>query len=466
MRFLLIQNQIKTVPSVNLLSTLGSTASRGRDERIGMFGTGYIYALALVARHGLADHFKICLGNEVYTMVLKVEEAQDARGNVSELVKVALKKQNGGTYDLNIDARFGAMDWTDIGMAVREFISNAIDGQTDYDGKPQKIRVEVVENDRASKDFIRVYLPLTEEISDYMDDLKDNFLQFRFDYNPNKIILLKKKPGPARFYRKGVFVGAFGMNSLYDYNISNLELKECRIIDSYEAERKAAIALMMDKTGKLREYFIKGRDRAWEDEINTYYLNPNSYSSNPMYQEIKENYTKCFMGAHGDKVVACRTIQEANVLSNKGFNPIIIESSEIYNGLRSSGAPIIENVLTEDDRDGRMIVDTVPEHIARLDEIWNMLVGFGLTSNLEKPSIKSFRRVEQFDSKDAYAIYSFADKTILMNASYTNGSALTHSLLHELGHHITKAVDQTLPMQEFGYNVAARLFEQIFQKTG
>lgn len=444
MSFLLIENRTKTKPSINLLSTLGASDSRDRYESIGMFGTGTLNAIAILVRENLHEGTKICLGNDVYTIVPKIEETQSARGNVNEIVRIFLKKQNGGLIDLNITSGFGIKDWTNPGMALREFISNAIDGQTDYDGKPQKVRIEVIDNDRASKDYVRVYIPMSREVEKYVDNLKKNFLMFRFNYNPKQTILPKDEPGPARLYRKGVFVGEFGINSLYDYNIDNLELKECRIVDSYEAERKAAIALMTNKSGKLKKFFQT--EGFWEHEINTYYFNPSSYYSYSDFDEIKTNFSKNFVEALGTNVVACRNSQEALVLSNKGYVPKIINSTEIYTGLKNIGAPVIEKVLSENDREGRVIVDAMSEHIRSLDEVWSMVVSLGLSANKEKPSLKSFRRVEQYDGRDAYAVYVFNDKEILMNAAYTSGTTLIHSLLHELGHHITESLDGSLPM--------------------
>lgn len=464
MTFLLIENRIKNKPSINLLSTLGASGSRGRYESIGMFGTGTLNAIAILVRKHLWEGSKICLGTDVYTIIPKAEETQDARGNINHIVRIYLKKQNGGLIDLNITAAYGIDNWHTVDMALREFISNAIDGQIDYDGKIQNVKVEVTESDRASKDCVRVYIPMNAEVAEYMDNIKNNFICTRFTYNPKQVVLPKNEPGPSRFYRKGVFAGEFGENALFDYNLPDLKIDECRIVDSDVARRSAARAIMLNKNMLVR--YFKAAPDCWErKDISTYYFSPQNYSYDDECAKIRENFEQALTSVLGVNKVVCQNKNEADVLRAKGYEPEIIEDSYLYEGIKQKTTlKKISDVLSKNEREGRMIVDTLPEHIRSFDEVWDMLVSMNLTANKKKPSLTSYRRVEMHDGRDAFAMYDFTNKEVLINADYTSGTNLIQSLLHELGHHITEALDGSLPMQEFGFNVAARLYEKICAK--
>ena len=455
--FMMIQNTVSHIPTVNVMSTLGASTARGNDNKIGQFGSGFKYSLAVLARHGLLDSLKICLGKDVYTFFTRGEDGRDSAGRDVYIEKIYMKTQGGSTYDLNISVNFGAMDWTSVDMALREFVSNAIDGQIEHTGRASDVKIEPVEKNRAKDGFIRIYVEMTRAVERYFDTIKDKFICLRHSYNPRETVLEKENQGPARIYRKGVLVGEFGDMSLFDYNIPNIELKESRIVDSYEAERSAAAALVLDTTGKLAKYFeAMGREDVWELDISPYYFNLANYKHVSAYPEMIKNYASAFLKANNG-AVACRTKAEASAMEAKGYDAIVIPKGEIFEGLIESGADTSEKLMSKDEREGRVIVDTLPSHTKALDYIWGAIVRSGLHANKDKPSLKSFRRVELHDKRDAHALYDCTTETVLMNAECEDGTRLYKSLIHELAHHITGANDGSLPMQEFGFALSAFL---------
>ncbi len=176
--FLMIENRTNSVPSFEMLRMLGASGSRGDESKIGQFGSGVPNSLALFARHGILNGVKVCLSEDVYTFNLKAHAVKDGNYRNVVLEEICIKKQNGGTCNLNISTEFGGIDWTDLTMGVREFVSNAYDGNHDSFGSYDGVRIEIVEDNQARKKTgtVRVFIPLTPAIQEYYDNLSKYFL--------------------------------------------------------------------------------------------------------------------------------------------------------------------------------------------------------------------------------------------------------------------------------------------------
>src|ERR1044072_4510986 len=108
-----------------------------------------------------------------------------------------MKKQNGGKYPLNISTEFGALDWRGVGMALREFISNAYDWADRND-----VNITETETARAKDGLIQLYIPMTYKVRDYYEKRARYFLMVDPSYNPDQVVITKPtydELSPARF---------------------------------------------------------------------------------------------------------------------------------------------------------------------------------------------------------------------------------------------------------------------------
>ena len=124
--FVCIQNPgVAPVEGFTLLG-VSTTRDCGVEGTVGQFGSGNKHAINVLLRAGLKV-FVYC-GKTRLDFQTRDDEIDD--GLVRKPVKRVVCKMGGTstrTIDLGWVLDFGAIDWTDLGMALREFVSNAID---------------------------------------------------------------------------------------------------------------------------------------------------------------------------------------------------------------------------------------------------------------------------------------------------------------------------------------------------
>ena len=96
------------------------------EGAIGQFGSGNKHAINLLLRAGLK--VVVYCGKTRLDFQTRDDEIDD--GLTRKPIRRVMCKMGGTstrTIDLGWVLDFGAIDWTDLGMALREFVSNAID---------------------------------------------------------------------------------------------------------------------------------------------------------------------------------------------------------------------------------------------------------------------------------------------------------------------------------------------------
>ena len=257
--FLLVQNPgVAPVEGFTLLG-VSTTRDCGVEGAIGQFGSGNKHAINVLLRAGLK--VIVYCGKTRLDFQTRDDEIDD--GLIRKPVKRVMCKLGGTstrTIDLGWVLDFGAIDWTELGMALREFVSNAIDRtlrQENGEFIPAMLdgRLAVVpvcdEKVKAKDGYTRVYVELNAGVQRYVDDLPKRFLHFSADPSQVKKSFLPKGDRnlngkkTAVIYRAGVFVREIEENSdesVYDYNFKQdeLQIDECRNASDYTV--KAAIA--------------------------------------------------------------------------------------------------------------------------------------------------------------------------------------------------------------------------------
>lgn len=461
MLFLRVENKVRHIPDVDFLVTVGESTSRGNANAIGQFGSGFVYTLALFARHGILSACKICLGKDVYTPFVESSIKKDGTGCVREINKIGLKKQNGGKYDLNIATGLGEIDWTDITMGVREIISNAFDGAETYDGTYNSVDItQVAENQcRAADGVVRVYIPVIPEVEDYISNIDQYFLCIKKNYNPNVKVLAKTSiDGPALIYRKGVLVGKIGKKSIFNYNLPDIPLNECRVVNYNQAKEECAKAIVQhareDQLNRFVSDILLGCNtdtEVWENTFSQWDINPR-YMGNI----AEERFNKSIAKVLGSTIV-CANDLEKEMVKSKGMHGVV-PKKDSYDIFANANIIKAKDILSDIEALGNTIIPA-NNNVAHIrNRVWEKLEKLNLTQGKKIPNVYCFNSALNAGTKTmGYCDSKFENIYIHEDISNDTGNQLYSVMLEEIGHYITRAMDCTRDFQTFFIGLAARL---------
>jgi hypothetical protein len=266
-----------TVLGVSLADTSDNQAV------IGQFGSGN--------KHGVA----VCLRNNVSPVVFcgtlrldfftKPQTVADSKAS-KDFARVCVKY--GGTdpttgasrsssEDLGFVMSYGEKDWGEIALALREFVSNAIDRAIREHADWRSVKIEIVDEARvrAKRDHTRVFLPLTPEVLEFYNNLGRWFLHFSEPECLDKSILPKANRNlgdrkAAVIFRRGVRVREFeslDTESLFDYNLNDLTIDEARKASDWDVRHHCGQALASadkDVLAILFSHLLNSDQPAWE----------------------------------------------------------------------------------------------------------------------------------------------------------------------------------------------------------
>lgn len=201
------------------LSLIGGSTKRNDAEKIGFFGSGNKYALAVLLRNKIP--FEIYSGINHIEITTKQVTMRDTSFNAIVI--------NGKETDLTDSMGPKWNPW----MAVREFYSNAID-----EGNHMW---EVVDEINPQPDITSFYITLTPELEKIHNERELYFSDFRKDlihYNTEVGEIYPKSGIYLNLYRKGIRCLEDEKQSAFDYNFYKLDINESRIVmDNYGTYR-------------------------------------------------------------------------------------------------------------------------------------------------------------------------------------------------------------------------------------
>jgi hypothetical protein len=223
---------------------------------IGQFGSGNKHAVAVLLRNELSPVvFAGTMRLEFGTRPQIVSDAQATK----EFARVVVKyggsdpvtgASRSSTEDLGFVLNYGEKDWDEVALALREFVSNAIDRSIREVGNWSGVKIEVVSDSqvRAKAGYTRVFVPLTAEVLQFYNDLGKWFLHFSEPQLLEKAILPKNNRNlgnrkAAVIYRRGVRVREFESSdteSLFDYNLDHLRIDESRRASDWDVTEECA----------------------------------------------------------------------------------------------------------------------------------------------------------------------------------------------------------------------------------
>jgi len=210
MKFIRIKNAGIIEPQA--LHLLGASTKRNDNTKIGQFGSGNKYAIAYLLRNGYS--LNVFAGKQEVSIETKPEKFRDQEFNLVYI--------NGEKTSITTEM---GKDWQ-FWQAIREIYCNAID------------------EGGCTMDFVQEFSPVENETHFYIDTKKD-VLEFvsNFDnyFATNKKVIfecefgriLEKSGTSANIYRKGIRCHNTKKTSMYDYDFSEMEIDENRLVRYY-----------------------------------------------------------------------------------------------------------------------------------------------------------------------------------------------------------------------------------------
>lgn len=462
-RWLLIENL--GVCGTDLMTIVGASTSRSNDEMLGQFGSGFKYSVALLLRQSIG--LRVYVGTNGYEFGVDERSTRDVTGNRFDIREVVMKQVAGSgrkTKGMGFDVSFGEIDWQDVGMAAREFISNAADASMALSNNYDKVRVEIVDEPGkwAKEGHTRVYIQATGPIVKYFEGLHENFLIFDTVYDKSQTILPKKDPGSnVRIYRKGVLAGTFNYPSLFDYNFHDIDVNECRIVRESSAKDHCTAYLREAPEDSLIEYLEAIRDgkAVWETtQIDLHGLRLYSWEKTT-YPATLNRWKNAIRRVFSDDGVVCQNDREVDAVGRKGLKPVRIDDGYLAHALASFEMKSANDVLDSFERDGRTKIELSAPQQDFCRSIWNRLVGLGVTEDKPMPEIEGYHDLMNSGS-NILGYYDRERKVVGLSRDILDTKfLLTKTFIEEASHYISGAGDCTRDLQDIAFRIAAKLME-------
>lgn len=342
-QYIKIWNTSDCVPRI-ALEKLGFSTKRNNSNTIGMFGSGIKFAPIAALRKGLDWYFVGADDDGQYTMQFV---SQYEYG-------VECVAYNYGDYtkpsSFTVDA--GILSWVDEFQIYREAISNAIDSTVD--GGSWGREIVSASEIKYEPGIFAIYITASPELVKIHNEFNKYFLCDRSPIYSNNnlagISLYESYDDSLRIYCRGVLVGFFpDKKSLYDYNSIGISLNEERNIKSmYSFEWDlSSFFSSLEGDSKILTDFIRGATKPSCKE----YFEYNSYQPGSLYNEFAKNWKQAFISIYGENAVIYNVQAIAhgvdNLLTRRGYKPVLIYSDNVYSGLISAGISDYTSVVDE-----------------------------------------------------------------------------------------------------------------------
>lgn len=209
MNYLKISNQGLICPEDLML--IGSSTKREQTNKIGMFGSGWKYALAWMLRNDCKP--VIFSGNEQIKIDFNVKMH---RTNVVNVITV-------NDLETSLTTEMGPK-WTGW-MAIREVLSNAID-----EGE-HSITTSWLPEFKGEENITTIYIPMSSELSEVMLKFDSYFAFYRKESWSNETcrMFIKTEESNLNIYRKGIRCYDTNTRSKLDFDFDDIQISEDRL---------------------------------------------------------------------------------------------------------------------------------------------------------------------------------------------------------------------------------------------
>lgn len=434
---LCIQN--KGEAPIEAYTLLGYSTARGNDKSIGQFGTGAKHGVCVLLRAGI--DVKIYCGTQSLTFGTREDEV-----NGKTVTRVTVKVGTRKPRDLDWILDFGAIDWTEVRMALREFVANAID-QSEEEGPI----IKMVETMRAKEGYTQVYVGDHPEVRQFYANLGQHFLHF--SGRQTEGILTKAEPSPCRIYRSGVFIRELREVSLCDYNFAanQLAIDECRNLNDYSAKASIARLYQTASVDDLVRVFQAQLDglSVLENVLDAFYL-----TYGPVCDQFRTRWRKAWAIASNDAVPCPSSATRLGAFAQKKGYKVVEQPSEAwYKALHYHGIDTLEKVLDGSESQGRRVTEATTDAEQAVRKAWGWIVDAGLTEK-SCPPVRGFEEIMNGESECLG--YVLPGENVVYLRNDIGGQLLLQTALEECAHIVTGATDGSRDLQDFAFRLITR----------
>lgn len=476
MQYLKIEN-VGVCPTEGFTIFGASSKNETTDPNIiGTFGSGAKHGISLALRQGLMP-IVYCGKTRLafYTKPLKIKGVAGEAVHQQLCVKISGHTEDNKTInqdrELDHTLSYGNKDWSELSLALREFVSNAIDACYEQGLSQDCMSVELVEENqvRAKGGTTRIFVPATMDVVRFHQEIGKWFLHFSEPQNMETKLLFKKdrncvdssgnKKSTAVIYRRGVRVREFtssNIPSLFDYNIPDLSIDESRTIDDWKAKFECGQALAQAEDPTVPTLIFQKltkEETCWELEQDGFALTYNI----PDKLNKQQMWHNAFYAVCGKNAVLT-TSALADRVKEKGYIPVILSNN--HNGfmkfLKELSIRSDVDVLSANDLNGRKIFAPSIAVTQALNWVWDKLEQIDMTYNRPKPEVRCFKQMTESSSM---TFGYWLDGTVYINedVSQNTNNSLMDTMVEEVAHHITKATDGSRDFANFLIRMSVEL---------
>lgn len=258
---------------VNAFKLLGASSKRNDSTKIGYFGTGLKYALAVLLREGI-DFVVYSGGSEIKIGTRKSKFLDQV---------VTVITVNGEKTSITIEAGINWETW----FAIREIYSNNLD-----ENGTMKLVTSVTPEAGTTK----IYIQRNEKLKDLIDNWSDYFSNTRSVLSTHldgSTLLQKNNAENLTVFRRGIRAYTNRSQSIFDYDVKNLKINESRVAEhDYEARQRCAEVLATCDNLEALNHFIHTRGDFIEKDTNfwTYIFDDSAGAfSETWYEALKDS---------------------------------------------------------------------------------------------------------------------------------------------------------------------------------
>lgn len=406
--------------------TLGVSTARGTDK-IGQFGSGSLMGVLLWLRTFGESPIFMLNGSKV-TFYVRPERMSNNK-TFSRVFMV----ENGVTTPLSVSLDYGINDWTDPTMALREWISNAIDQGADISKS-----IDVVEALDSIENEVSVFVPFNGTCQKYWQEIDKYFLHFTG--KEKESVIEKNEISPCSVYRRGVLIRQLNEQSIFDYNL-DFDISESRNGSSDSMTYKISDRVMGNKfLGSLSTEQMKKVFR---------HVVSHSEALEIRLPHWRENLDACWKDIINSLPQGMRfsmpgiASEDTTAIHAKWYKMVVALCPE-RDGLLSMGKAA---------KEGHTIVPTPPETTKLVDFIWGVIKGLGLDNG------KAIPKVEVFKTKDGKPTRTLGYYSNGVVSIWLDQCSSKQTILEELCHHASGEADCTRAFQEYLFRLTTELID-------
>lgn len=402
---------------VEAFRLIGASTKRDDNTKIGFFGSGLKYAIAVLLREGIP--FTVYSGGREVKITTR---KTTMRGKDFEVIHI-----DGKATSLTTEMGPTWLPW----FAVREIFCNAIDEGGHAIGiapMPSEIKGKTVFYIGIDDKLKAVLEKWNDYFSEKREDVVSTGRGVKFFYGGNNTII----------YRKGVQVFTSNTPSLYHYDGFELEINESRVLSGdWEVKHNIAQYFVKNATVEMARNFFLNYKGKLEESFYWHY----------MHHSFNENWLKAL-----DERWLVPEEYAGNFLEEMEGKSCLILPKVIIDALVATFGSKL-NVIGIVTDDGEVIKKPTEKQQAYIDEALTFLKTAGFEVNHE---------IVIVDFKNIRVLGRARDSTIqLAGRVFDMGKKIiVATILEEESHLVTGAADKTREFQDYLFMKIVTLMEE------